>query len=335
MNRLLKIALSLAFAVTLATTALAQYSPSQWRLTLQSNTPVMTSDVVNTNTIYYTPYLGTAWAWGSGTTETYYTLSGGQFYLYLTGTNNPQGHIYDIFLIDSSNNGDGGSGWGLCTGPAWASLTSRGSGSGSTAIQLTNQGLWMNANGGWSCYNDGYNYGTSTSANTVLYVGSVYTTAAGETSVQFTPIAGAGGSGTIIGLWNAYNRVRVTASSTDSNSSWTYSTSSWRDADGSASNSITWLDGLGQTSISAAYDSTGSNSSATGQVNIGIGINDINTPAINAQVQSTTAILTMHSATISSPILGLNVANALERVSSGTETFYGESQSLLTLGTEY
>lgn len=321
----LKLALGLALAVFFGHSALAQVVAPQGRLTLVSGTPVLTSDVTGATTIYYTPYVGNAFISPSPTSPVGTTFV--ESSVALSSTYQTQGYIYDIF------------GWPgpgsppvveLCIGPAWPSLTSR----GSYGLQLV-KGVWENA------YSLSGNSGNSTcgaATGYAVYLGSIYITTAGETSVQFTPAAGAGGSGTIIGIWNAYNRVRVTASSQDSNSTWTYSTSSWRNADNSANNSITWLDGGGlggQTSISAAYDATGSNSSATGQVNVGVGINNLNTPEIYPQVQNSTAILTMHGATLSPPILGLNVAQAIERVASGTETFYGNGQNLLTLETEY
>jgi hypothetical protein len=52
---ILKFALAFALA---ATTALAQATPPQGRLTLISGTPVMTSDIVNASTLYYAPYVG-------------------------------------------------------------------------------------------------------------------------------------------------------------------------------------------------------------------------------------------------------------------------------------
>jgi hypothetical protein len=331
MNSLVKLALGAVFAVSFGHTALAQYPATfapQGRLTLNSIEPVMASDVVNTSTIYYVPYVGNQIPIYNPTPGTFPSYT----FVTLTLTLNSSqaaGNIYDIFAFLNSGAVT------LGCGPAWTNSTTR-----STATTLwggTQFGLATNNNA--ITLTNGSNTYTGIYAGAATYLGSVYMTAAGETSVMFNPSSGVGGSGTVIGLWNAYHRVRVTASSADSTATWTYSSSTWRNADNSASNSITWLDGggggglYGETSVSAAYDVVGSNSSASGSTNIGVGINSIVTPAINAQVSNTTALITMHAATLSPPILGLNVAQAIERVTAGTETFYGVD--LLTLDTEY
>ena len=291
---------------------------------MQSGTPVMTTNVTSSDRIYYTPYIGNNLPAPNG--------SGGYSNVAFSemSVNTAFSEFYgvgDIFAYYADST------WNICGAPWYPggsfSSTSRGTGAGTT--QLTQiGGILVNAYN-LTCYNsdtDAY----TISAQYGIYLGSF--AGGGGLKVMFNPSAAPGGSQTGIGLWNAYNRVRITASSQDSNSSWTYSSSAWRNADDSTANSITWLDGLGQTSISAAYDATGSNSSASGQTNIGVGINDIVTPAINGQSSSTTP-LSIHSATISPPILGLNVAQALERVPAGTETFYSGGLNLLTLDTEY
>jgi len=305
--------------------------PPQGRLTLSSNTPVMTSDMVNAGSVYYTPYVGNQIPIYDACCSAFSNYTFSQLTMTLNSSNQTSTNIYDLYVfVDTTNSGSVTIG----AGPAWYSSASRCMTSCSTDVtQLTDMtyssGFWVNANT-ITLTNDATTYYVPASAAT--YVGSVYMTASGATSVQFEPAAAAGGSGTVVGLWNAYNRVRVTSSSSDSTSTWTYS-GAWRDANNSASNSIKWLDGLGQTSISAAYDALGNNSSASGSTNIGVGINAIATPAIYSQVTNTTALFTMHGATMSPPILGLNITNAIERATAGTETFYGGN--LLTLKTEY
>jgi len=317
---LLKIAIAMALLVS---AAFGQILAPQGRLTLTSNTPVMTMDATNVSSVYYAPYVGNNIPIYNGTSMQSNTFS--QLTMTLTSSQT-NGSIYDLFVFLNSGTVTIGA------GPAWSGvnpLTSRGTGAGTTELEQKS-GIWVNKNT-ITLINNSTSY-SSIPADEATYVGSVYMTANGETGVQFAPAAAAGGSGTVIGLWNGYNRVRVTSSSSDSTSTWTYS-GAWRDANNSASNSIKWLDGLGQTSISAAYDVLGNNSSASGSTNIGVGINAITTPAINPQVTNTTALFTMHGATMSPPILGLNITNAIERATAGTETFYGGS--LLTLETEY
>src|ERR1700734_2159046 len=90
------------FTALSVSAALAQVYVPGLRLTLTSNTPVMTSDVTGATTIYYTPYIGNNVITSNGT-----TLSVGnalQMTLTLNGYQS-SGHIYDIFLY---NTGVGG-----------------------------------------------------------------------------------------------------------------------------------------------------------------------------------------------------------------------------------
>jgi hypothetical protein len=210
--------------------------PPEGRLTLTSNTPVMTGDVTSATTIYYAPYLGNSMPSSNGTSFSNSTFNS-QLTLTLNSTQQTAGNVYDIFTFFSSPN------WFICVGPAWASTTSRGTGAGTT--QLTQlEGLWVNAVALTTCHNGTTN--GEFAADVALYLGSVYMTANGETSMVLKPSAASGGTANVMGLYNAYNRVRTTAYSRDSTSNWLYATASWRAADNSTSNEITFLDGLQQ-----------------------------------------------------------------------------------------
>ena len=145
-----------AISALTASAALAQVYPPQGRLTLTSNTPVMTSDVVNTSTVYYTPYIGNEATYSTPNALHNHTFS--ETTLTLTSTINPAGHIYDVFL----NNPEDNTPLIICTGPAWASLTSRGTGAGTTELTQFD-GMWVNATLITACYNNGTNVVTSDS----------------------------------------------------------------------------------------------------------------------------------------------------------------------------
>jgi hypothetical protein len=299
-----------ALVVTLTHSSLAQ-SP-QGRLTLVNNTPVMTSDVVNATTVYYVPYQGNILATSNGT-----TVSPAYFFspltLTLESTVQTSGNIYDIFAFYTAST------WYLCTGPAWNSSTSRGTGTGTT--QLTQQtGVWLNTKAISNCY---YSLSSvSVPALEGVYLGSIYMTGAGETSMQLQPAAAAGGptNGAFLGVYNAYNRLPITAAAMDSTSSWTYGTSTERPADNSTSNRITFLDGLAQSNFTASYSVAMANSS-TGNAIIGIGLDS--TTSINVPwAQTGGTFLLNPTATIASyPLLGLHYVQAMEDVFAGTETF--------------
>ena len=217
-------------------------------LTLSSANAVMTADVVNATTIYYLSYPGNGMPmrqYFGGVINAYLYYPVAPQTLNLNSSQQTAGTIHDIFAFFS------GSSTAIGVGPAWASSTSRGTGSGSTAIQRDSTLLvWMNTNAitvynGTTSYNIGAGYGT--------YLGSVYMTGNGETSMQFKPTPAPGGTaGQNLGLYNAYNRVRTIASNNDSTSAgWTYSTAAWEALDDSTNNSIGFLDGLQQSSVDA------------------------------------------------------------------------------------
>jgi hypothetical protein len=270
MNYLVKLVLGLVFAVLFCHSAHAQ--TMQGRLTLVSNQPVMISDKTNATSVYYTPYVGNILQGYNGTNLGNETFT--QMTLSLDSTVQTSGNIYDLFTFQITGT------WYLCTGPAWSSISSspwRGTGAGSTAITQV-QGIWVNANAISNCYYNSTGNSISIPADEGVYVGSVYMTGNGETSMQFTPTSATGGTSNILGLYNAYNRVRNISRNIDSaNPAWTDSTASWQllDVGNSTStntNTISYLDGLAQSSVDAqaAVNIVTSSSSVVGYIGVSL-----------------------------------------------------------------
>src|ERR1700690_4044272 len=96
---ILKIVFALALSVS---TALAQINPPAGRLTLVSNTPVMTSDVTSATTLYYTPYIGNTIpildGTGGVTNNVFSQLS------VTLPTSLTTGNIYDVFYQSTGPN---------------------------------------------------------------------------------------------------------------------------------------------------------------------------------------------------------------------------------------
>jgi hypothetical protein len=313
----------------LATAALAQNTVfPQGRLTLQSNTPVMTSDVTGATTVYYTPYQGNLipiYSGGGSGTWTEYQFS--QLTLTISSTYQTAGNIYDVFVFIS------GGVPVIAFGPQWYSTSSRGTNYGSDIQQL--DGIWVNTYGvpQGADFNNGstlYSTGSVPLYWGATYVGSVYITANGETGVSLKPSAASGGTNNVMGVYNAYNRVRTTAYSRDSTSSWNYSTASWRAADGSTSNRISFLDGLQQSPVTGNYSIMG----ATSGNGIGeyIAINlDGSTPDIAATMASSGSQPGANQYSVTEtfyPQMGLHYIQAVEYASgSGTASFYGVNAS--------
>jgi hypothetical protein len=148
-------------------------------------------------------------------------------------------------------------------------------------------------------------------------------TGTGETSMQLQPAAASGGTNNVLGLYNAYNQVPLKAYCGD-NSYWGYSTASWRQADASTSNRITWLDGLQQSFVAARYqtDIIGS-STVTGR--IGIDLDSITAPpggsvsgpnTVGNAVPSVAQLMLY-------PQFGLHYVQAVEYATGSTVYFVG------------
>lgn len=246
MIRVFRAALLLA-GLVLATPIAAQTITPQGRLTLTSGAPVMVADVTGATTVYYDCYAGNTVPVGA--TPTNLTIGSCEVSMGLSSTNVAAGSVYDVFAVNNAGT------LAICAGPAWSSTSSRGTGAGTTQIDQTNGGLWTNANALTHCY--GGSSGTtdygSVAAHASTYLGSLYATTAGQTGMQFQPSPAAGGTNNILGLYNAYNRVPIRAISRESTASWTYASTTWRPANNSTSNRITWLDGLAQSQAAGSY----------------------------------------------------------------------------------
>jgi hypothetical protein len=155
------------------------------------------------------------------------------------------------------------------------------------------------------------------------YLGTVVTDAAGAT-VTFNPApaAASGGPslGAWVGLWNYYNRLDVVAVAQDSAGSWTYPTATWREADNSANNRVTFVVGQAEESQIATYKTNATGSGEDGAV--GVGIDSTTVPTTigsvqNSAVTATSAVVPQITA------VGQHYAQALEYANGGNVTFYG------------
>jgi len=226
-------------------------TPPQGRLTLISNTPVMNADATAQSTIYYTPYQGNQ----APVAAIMYSFS--QLSYSLSTSAHLSGNLYDIFAYNAAGS------IALCTGPAWSSVSAR-----SAAVTMVN-GLWTNQNI-LTCTVSGGGSTTSVPANNATYLGTFYATANGQTGMAFNPTPASGGTNNFLGLYNAYNRVRIKAQSSDSSTGWTYNSATWRATDNSNSNRISFVDGLGTENIetfAAAYGYAGNN---LGRLSVGV-----------------------------------------------------------------
>jgi YVTN family beta-propeller protein len=296
----------------------------QGRLTLSSTAPVMTADATAQSTIYYLPYQGAITPVYNGSAFVNQLLGSSGISLALdsnaahTGYQ-ASGSLFDIFAFLNSGT------LTLGTGPAWTNSTTR-----SAAITQVN-GIWVNNASITLRFGSASGNTTSVSANQATYLGTMYATANGQTGMQFTPAAAAGGSNNILGLYNAYNRVFTISIEQDSNGisgSWNYNTSSWRAADGSNNNSIRFIDGLQQSAFTGYYQ-TIAFSGNTGSSYLGIGVDSTTTPSGIAQIDTSGARCSPPAPLASLPLLGLHYVQAMEF--AGSLTTYGDGFMQLVL----
>ena len=299
------------------------------RLTNTSNNPVMVTSNANSSYVYYTPYIHDQIMLWTGSSWEMYTFTELTNTLSDT-TKNPAatvaGDVYDLFVWSDSGT------LRLSRGPAWSSTTTRGTGGGTT--QLYNlYGRWVNQ----------YAISNGPTEYAGLYVGTIRVDGSGGGGVYWTlgAAAASGGSNAILGVWNAYNRVRTVAQSMDSTASWVYATANtWRAANGSASARVNYVIGLtteyvigtyvglmlcsvaGWAEVSVGVDTTTARSGVIG----GLYSNTANTTAGSSPGSSTSASI------------GAHYMSANEYCTVANETFYGNTgaqQSGLTVVGEF
>lgn len=215
------------------------------------------------------------------------------------------------------------------TQTATNATTSRGTGAGTTELQMLN-GIWVNKNA--ITLTNGAGAGTAVAAHQATYLGSFFCTANGQTGMAFSPAPTTGGAGTIMGLYNAYNRLRTLGRSRESTASWTYSTATWRAANNSIGNRVTFLDGLGQSAVES-YRTIGvlPGANAAANAEIGISFGSTNGAPVIGAIQYNNASLTQITASDRlSPQLGIGYAQAVEIAGSGiSATFQASSTTQL------
>lgn len=278
---------------TVTASETVQNSICNGRLTLTSGTPVLTSTVTAATTLYFTPYNGSKIALYTGSAWEYLDFSEVSLSLsgYAANTN------FDIWGYNNS-------GTLVLESTAWANDTTR-----ATNLQIVN-GVWLK-NG----------------ALTRRYLGTIRTTGSnGQTEFSFGSSASGGGAAKLF-VWNAQNRVRVSATVNDSTSTWTYTTASWRSTNNSTGNRVSFVSGLQVETFTADNSQFGASSPSTQFASIGLGLNS--TSSLSGLPSYINATIGGHGrATLSTHgVVGLNYVQGLEYAGGATMTFYGSGSA--------
>lgn len=280
----------------------------QGRLTLTSGTPVTESDVADTNTIYYTPYIGNRVPVVVGVTirSSYFT----ELSLVL-GTGHLADTVYDLFIANMGGVKQ------LVSGAAWSSATDRGTGVGALD---TLDGVLVNKNN--VTVRTGPLGGDSfvATAKTLVYVGTFRTSATGQTSDTKQRRL----------LFNGYNQVARPLVVNDTASTWSYTATAFRQANANVNNRFEVVNGLAGSITRANVIAVASNSTTTPRAAVvGIGIDS--TTVNSAAISGTNYCSSVHFSSIYAMYegyvgLGYHAVNWLERgVNLDALTWYGTS----------
>ena len=304
---------SLFSTVTPITTSATVFSSgtqtSGFRLTLTTGVPVLTSNVTAATSIILTPYVNnTIGLWNSANSafvDTHCAEMSNVLANSSTGSAGPAAvvasGVYDLFAWNSGTLASP-----TCTltrGPAWTNSTTRSAG---TALGRNAQGILTNT----TAITNG------PAANTGTYVGTFVADSGGGTVSWNTGTGASGGGQALLDVWNMYNRVRVSASVTDTGASYTYTAATIRQARASATNGLQCVFGQVEDGVAVNDNTKNSIAASGGFIFVGVGLNSTTAFAYQPSVVvDEVAVATTFGAQAPGfvmPALGVNSINALE-----------------------
>lgn len=290
-------------------------TPPQGRLTLASGVPVMTTTQSAKTTLYYAPYEGRHVPLWDGSSAFAMTDTGGELSQATTDTTKSPAAVttnsnYDVFVWSDSGT------MRATRGPAWSSSSSRGTGAGTTELELLN-GIYVNKNA----------ITNGPAARRGTYVGTVRSN--GSSQLDWTLGSSASGGGAaVLNVWNMYNRVKVSTYVGETADTWTYASATWRPVNNSANNSISFVYGVQGDGASfwASFGGTGAGSpSAFG--GLSLGLDSTSSPSAGATygyIPNTDFTTSLHAALHTQPAAGSHVVTALEYSASNTINMRGD-----------
>jgi len=265
----------------------------QYRLSGTTATAVTTSEVTTTSTLYWTPYKGIHASLYDG--ADWQDYNGGELSLALSGLTS--GKNYDVFV-------DYNGGTEQLVLLAWTDDTNR-------ATALTKQdGVYV-----------------LTGALDHLYVGTIRT-------ISTTATCDFGGTASLTGgkrfIWNYYNRALRNLKVFDATDSWTYESTTIRQANGQAGNQVEMVIGVSEDAVSARLVAAVNTSGALAAGFSGIGLDSttvVSSLSKGASFSGTTAVTqTLCSEYTGYPGIGWHRLTWLESgLGSVTVTWVGDA----------
>lgn len=131
-------------------------------------------------------------------------------------------------------------------------------------------------------------------------------------------------------VWNTQNRRRRQLLRKDETSSWTYSSTGWRQANASVDNQLEFVRGLDEDSVGASVSASHSHNTAQAATGVSIGLDSTSATASDAnRLYMTNSAVSENITSVSLyeglPGLGYHRLVWLENTSSGIATFHGDS----------
>lgn len=171
-------------------------------------------------------------------------------------------------------------------------------------------------------------------ANLGTYVGTVRSNASSQIDWKMGTAAAGGGMATL-GVWNAYNRVLVSASVSDTTNNWTYASATIRAANGSATNRINFVSGLTLDCIDVAFHTEVTPAAVQGApAVIGFGMDTTTSydrRALGVAASALSYIAYIVALGAYKPQRGFHYVSALESTDGSTGQFYGIGYNVMGL----
>lgn len=250
-----------------------RFEPPKGRLTLASESPVLTSDITAASTLYYTPYLGNTVCLYNG--ERWRAHAFGECSLTLSGLT--AGKNYDVFLYETSGTPT------LELSAAWSNDTTR-----ADALALQ----------------DGVP--VKSGATMRLYLGTFRAT--GTTTTAFTFTAGAGPRRAL--LWNRYNQVFTPVIAQDTGGDYNYTSTTPRKSRNTDGTKVEFVLGA---PASVRLDATQRSVNTVAATRIsGVGFNSAASVSQPQSLVVPAGNITMHSHHIARAGAGYHFAHVIE-----------------------
>lgn len=190
----------------------------------------------------------------------------------------------------------------------------RGTGAGTAELERLN-GVWVNK----------YDITNGPLARKGTYVGCIVTDGSSQANWHTGGI-GAGGTAALLGVWNAYNRVKVSGMVGDSTDSWAYATAATRPAKGSSTARVWCLYGLQEDSFAADYRALRNDGSPSNEGYCGVLYNSTSSFSGRLGYFGSTSVSLTGSGDHQVQHFGWGFFSAGERGNgTGTGTWYGDN----------